>query len=163
MAKYKAAQAINKPKLDEWEKRLVELEAKAPDDSRIWEPIRNAIESFAMAFGVETTEMVRLEKIEFAKEQIAKAKKNEEKFFKVLNHPQRIADLAEWNRNPNHKAVIEANRHPTPDEIYGRMRQAQEDVYKPPPEPEKVMAASTPWDTPWCYPEPKKPWDEPPY
>lgn len=163
MAKYKAAQAINKPKLDEWEKRLAELEAQAPEESEIWTPIRNAVESMAAFLGVETTEMVRLKKIELAKEQIGKAKKNAEKFLKVLQHPQRIADLEEWSRNPNHEAILEASRDPTPDEIYAKLRAHQVDAYKPPPEPEKATTASTPWNTPWSYPEPKKPWDEPPY
>jgi hypothetical protein len=168
MAKFKTAFNINTKNKNEWNRRLKVLE---DDPSQIWysllNPVLKVVESLGVkandTMGIREREMERLKKIEHAKAQLATAQRNEEKFLKVLNHSARIADLAEWNRNPNHKAIIEASRDPTPDEIYAKLREHQEDAYKPPPEPDKAITASNPWDTPWSYPEPKRPWDEPPY
>jgi len=161
MAKFTTALNVNTKKKLEWVRRLKELEEDAPQS---WEALRDAVEKMAQFLGVETSESIRLKKIELANEQIAKALVNEEKFLKVLNHSKRVADLEEWNRNPSHKAIIEASRDPTPDEIYARLREHQEDAYKPPPEPERVATASNPWDVNhWSFPEPSKPWETPPY
>jgi hypothetical protein len=167
MAKFTTALNINTKNKNEWNRRLKVLE---DDPSQIWysllNPVLKVVESLGVkandTMGIREREMERLKKIEYAKAQLVMAQRNEEKFLKVLNHSQRIADLDEWNRNPNHKAIIEASRDPTPDEIYARMREHQEDAYKPPPEPQQVATASTLWDTPSAFPEPKKPWDEPP-
>jgi hypothetical protein len=164
MAKFETAFNINTKNKTEWLRRLQVLE---DDPSQIWysllNPVLKVVESLGVkasdTMGIRGREIERLKKIEHAKAQLATAQRNEEKFLKVLNHSARVTDLAEWNRNPNHKEIIEASRDPTPDEIYAKLREHQEDAYKPPPEPEKVATASTPWDTPWSYPEPKKPWE----
>ena len=167
MGKFSIALNINTKSKNEWHRRLKVLE---DDPSQLWysllNPVLKVVESLGVkandTMGIRERERARLKKIEHTKEQLATAQRNEEKFLKVLNHSKRIADLDEWNRNPSHKAIIEASRDPTPDEMYAKLREHQEDAYKPPPEPEKVTTASTPWDTPWSYPVPKMPWDEPP-
>lgn len=168
MAKFSTALNINTKNKNEWNRRLKVLE---DDPSQIWytllNPVLKVVESLGVkandTMGIREREMERLRKIEHARGQLATAQRNEEKFLKMLNHSKRIADLEEWNRNPNHRAIIEASRDPTPDEIYARMREQQEDAYKPPPEPAQTATASTLWDAPpWSFPEPKKPWEESP-
>lgn len=155
----------NKRQLEGWKRRLKRLEVAPP---KYWDPLFNGVNSMLHSMGVKTQEPKRLTEEEWLKE-VAKAKlnirhaeANEKIYLRKLNDPESFASFQEWNRNPNHKAIIEASRCPSPDEIRAKEREQQKDEYKPPPEPEKVTTASTLWDTPFSYPEPKKPWDEPP-
>ena len=155
VAKNESNRAINQERKTEWQRRLNTLESEAPAS---WGGLRNAVESMALLLGVETYESKRLKKIQKAKEQVAKAEEIDAKIHKLLSHPLRIADLEEWHRNPNHKAIIESNKHPTPDEVYAKLREHQEDAYKPPASPPQVATALTLWS----YSEPKLPWEESP-
>jgi hypothetical protein len=153
MRKYRKEFESNNGKKIEWIRRLKETEA----DSDIMEPLVVLVQSFLQSMGIKTNGIERLNRIKKIKDQIAIAQRNEEKLLRVLNHSARAEDLAEWNRNPNYKAMIEGSREPTPDELRARER-AQQDAYKLPPEAPQVVAASNPCDTPWSYPMPSMPW-----
>jgi hypothetical protein len=158
MKKYREIFETNETHKREWIRRLKVSQA----DSDFMEPMVVLVQSVLEKMGIKTNGIERLKKIEYSKSQIATAERNAEKLLKVLNHSARVADLAEWNRNPNYRAIIEASREPTPDEMRARER-AQKDAYKPSPEALAVTVEQTPWDTPWSYPAPKNPWDGSPF